>query len=125
MAKDNDSKISTISSTPHGKVAVANEVIAIIAGLSATEVEGVRSMAGNITNELISRIGINNLSKGVTVSVENNTVTVNIAIILEYDFSIPEVSAKVQERVKNTIESMTGLKVKEVNIKVEGVDVPQ
>ena len=104
-----------------GEVKIADEVVTVIAGLAATEVEGVASMEGNITNELVSKLGVNNLSKGVKVVVENHHVRVNLALELDYGVSIPEISKKVQDRVKAAIENMTGLKVREVNVRVTGV----
>ena len=106
-----------------GEVRVADEVVAIIAALAATEVEGVASMAGNITNELIGKLGMKNLSKGVKVDVLEGIVTVSLALNLKYNYSIVEVSARVQEKVKNAIENMTGLEVADVNIKVAGVEM--
>ena len=99
-----------------GKVQIADEVVAIIAGLAATEVEGVASMAGNITNELVGKLGMKNLSKGVKVDVLENVVCVNLNLNLEYGYSIPETCKKVQEKVKTAIENMTGLEVSDVNI---------
>ena len=106
-----------------GEVQIADEVVAIIAGLAATEVDGVASMAGNITNELVSKLGMKNLSKGVKVTVEESSVLVDITLNLKYGTQIPAVSAKVQEKVKSAIETMTGLSVTEVNIKVASVNV--
>ena len=97
-----------------GEVKIADDVIAVIAGIAATEVTGVARMCGNITNELVSKLGVNNLSKGVKVVVENHHVRVNLALELDY-------SKKVQDRVKAAIENMTGLKVREVNVRVTGV----
>ena len=90
------------------EIKIADEVVAIIAALAATEVEGVASMAGNITNELIGKLGMKNLSKGVKVDVLEGIVTVSLALNLKYNYSIVEVSARVQEKVKNAIENMTG-----------------
>ncbi len=104
-----------------GEVRVADEVVAIIAGLAATEVEGVDSMAGNITNELVSKLGMKNLSKGVKVAVGESSVIVDLALMLDYGYSIPDVSKKVQNNVKSAIETMTGLEVEIVNIKICGV----
>lgn len=106
-----------------GVVQIADEVVAIIAGLAATEVEGVASMAGNVTNELVSRLGMKNLSKGVKVTVVENKVNVDLALNLSYGYSIPATSATVQDRVKTAIENMTGLMVEEVNIRIAGVDM--
>lgn len=104
-----------------GEVQIADEVVAIIAGLAATEVEGVVSMNGNITNELVGKLGMKNLSKGVKVSFAPESVTVYLALTLEYGYSIPKTSKLVQERVKLAIENMTGLTVAEVNIRIAGV----
>ena len=108
-----------------GEVQIADEVVAIIAGLAATEVNGVASMAGNITNELVSRLGVKNLSKGVKVEVTEEHVSVNMALNLKYGYSIPDVCEKVQEKVKNAIENMTGLMVLDVNIKIAGVSLEE
>ena len=104
-----------------GQVQISNEVITIIAGLAATETKGVASMAGNITNELVSRMGVKNLSKGVKVTIENGIVNVDLALNLDYGFSVPKTSQKVQEKVKAAIENMTGLTVENVNIKIANV----
>ena len=100
-----------------------DEVVAIIAGLAATEVEGVSSMAGNITNEIVSKLGMKNLSKGIFVEVLDNEVKVDVAINIAYGYSIPEVSKKVQDRVKSAIENMTGLNVAVVNVRIATVDM--
>ncbi len=106
-----------------GEVKIADEVIAIIAGLAATEIEGVSSMAGNITNELVSRLGMKNLSRGIRVEVEEGIVNVKVALNIAYGYSIPDVSSKVQERVKNAVENMTGLEVSGVNVRIASVDM--
>ena len=112
-----------IKSDESGEIKVADEVVAIIAGLAATEVEGVSSMAGNITNELVSKLGMKNLSKGVKVEVAEKTVSVEVALNISYGYSIPEVSEKVQEKVKSAIETMTGLSVAIVNVRIATVDM--
>lgn len=106
-----------------GEVRVADEVVAIIAGLATTEVEGIESMAGNITNELVSKLGMKNLSKGVKVVVDTESVSVDVAVNIKYGYAIPEVSAKVQERVKSAIETMTGLDVAAVNVRIAGLNI--
>ena len=106
-----------------GEVRIADEVVAIIAGLAASEVEGVDSMAGNITNELVGKLGMKNLSKGVKVDVTEEHVSVVLSLNLKYGYSIPAVCETVQEKVKNAIENMTGLTVLEVNIKIAGVSL--
>ena len=123
MSKEEKNTYTIKSDENLGEVKIADEVVAIIAALAATEVEGVASMAGNITNELIGKLGMKNLSKGVKVDVLEGIVTVSLALNLKYNYSIVEVSARVQEKVKNAIENMTGLEVADVNIKVAGVEM--
>ena len=116
-------KTFKIKSDQVGDVRIADEVVAIIAGLATTEVEGVSSMAGNITNEIVSKLGMKNLSKGILVEVMENEVKVDVAINIAYGYSIPEVSAKVQDKVKSAIENMTGLTVAVVNVRIARVDM--
>ena len=106
-----------------GEVKVADEVVAIIAGLAATEVEGVDSLGGNITNEIVSKLGMKNLSKGVKITVLEGVVTVDLTLNIEFGKNILEVSKKVQDKVKSSIENMTGLEVADVNIRIAGVDM--
>ena len=106
-----------------GEVQIADDVVAVIAGLAATEVDGVASMAGNITNELVAKLGVKNLSRGVKVAVNENEVRVAIALNMSYGYSIPKTAAKVQDKVKAAIENMTGLTVAEVKITIAGVDM--
>lgn len=106
-----------------GEIQISEEVVAITAGLAATEVEGVSSMAGNITNDIISRLGAKNLSRGVRVFMDNRKVSIDVALNIAYGYSIPEVSAKVQEKVKAAIETMTGLEVASVNVRITEVDM--
>lgn len=108
-----------------GEVKIADEVVAIIAGLAAMEVEGVASMAGNATRELISKLGMKSLSKGVKVDVLDGIVTVSLTLNLLYGYGVKDISVKVQEKVKSSIENLTGLEVADVNIRVAGVKVPE
>ena len=121
MGKDERNSYTIKADDNLGEVQIADEVVAIIAGLM--EVEGVASMAGNATRELISKLGMKSLSKGVKVDVLEGVVTVALALNLKYGYSIMDVSAKVQEKVKASIENMTGLTVADVNIRVAGVDM--
>ena len=123
MAKDERTTYTIQNDNSMGEVQIADEVVAIIAALAATEVDGVASMAGNITNELVSRLGMKNLSKGVKVDVLEGVVTVSLALNLKYNYSIMDVTAKVQDRVKTATENMTGLEVADINIRVAGVEM--
>ena len=111
MEKDENQTGYTLENGNMGQVQIADEVVAIIAGLAATEVEGVASMAGNITNELVSKLGKKSLSKGIRVKVEDGIVNVNVALNIAYGYSVPKTCKKVQEKVKAAIENMTGLEV--------------
>ena len=104
-----------------GEVRIASDVVAAIAGLAANGVEGVHSTAGGITNELAGKLGMKNVSKGVKVFMEKGIVRVDMAVNMEYGYSIPKVSAQVQEKVSQQIETMTGLVVPEVNVRITGV----
>lgn len=104
-----------------GEVKIADEVLAVIAGIAATEVEGVDSMVGGWRGEIISRLGVKNLSKGVRLAVDGKQLSVDLTLNIKYGYSIPEVSAKVQDKVSQTLESMTELEVTDINIKIAGV----
>lgn len=118
-----DRKGFVIKEDAMGEITVADEVVAIIAGIATTEVEGVSSMAGNITNELVAKLGMKNLSKGVKVEMNDNEVSVMVSINVAFATNVPDVSYKVQQKVKASIENMTGLTVSEVNVKIAGIDV--
>ena len=105
----------------YGQVIIADQVFAIIAGIAAMEVEGVSSMADGITRELVAKLGIKNLSKGVKVEISDENISVYMALNIAFGYNIPAVCTKVQDRVKNMIENMTGLQVLDVNVKVAGV----
>ena len=124
MAKENASGYTaTIEIGNNGKVKIADDVIASIAGLAATEVEGVAAMRGNITNDIVGAFGAKNLTKGVLIDVQGDKVSVKLAITLRYGYSIPKTTEEVQEKVKNSIENMTGLTVSCVDIRVTGMEL--
>ena len=123
MEKDENQTGYTLENGNMGQVQIADEVVAIIAGLAATEVEGVASMAGNITNELVSKLGKKSLSKGIRVKVEDGIVNVNVALNIAYGYSVPKTCKKVQEKVKAAIENMTGLEVEKVDIQIANVSI--
>ena len=125
MAEENRSTHKLYEKEKIGEVQIADEVVAIIAGLAATEVEGVDSMAGNITNELVGKLGMKNLSKGVKVDVTEEHVSVDLSLNIRYGYSIPSVSEQVQEKVSTAIENMTGLTVLDVNVKIAGVNMDE
>ena len=106
-----------------GKVQIADDVVAVIAGLAATEVKGVSAMAGNITNELMAKVGRKNLSKGVKITINKDRVKIGLAIMMEYGYNIPGTCSKVQDKVKSAVENMTGLTVTDIDIRIASVDM--
>ncbi|ADL13247.1 protein of unknown function DUF322 [Acetohalobium arabaticum DSM 5501] len=105
-----------------GTVRIANEVVGIIAGLAATEVEGVAGMSGGFAGGIAEILGKKNLSKGVKVEVGEKEAAIDLYVITEYGIRIPDVAWEIQDNVKQAIEDMTGLSVVEVNVHVQGVD---
>lgn len=107
-----------------GVVKIADDVVAIIAGLAASDVKGVASLGGNVTRDVISKAGVKSLGKGVRLSVdEEGKANVSLSLNIRYGFNVPDTCAKVQDRVKTAIETMTGLSVGEVNIRVASIVV--
>lgn len=125
MTKEQTSREYITKKKELGEVKIASDVVAAIAALAATEIDGVYSMAGNITNELIGKLGMKNLSKGVKILMEGGIVRVDMMVVVNYGYSIPEVSGQVQERVSQQIENMTGLSVSEVNVRIAGVKLEE
>ncbi|MEZ0535750.1 Asp23/Gls24 family envelope stress response protein [Caldicellulosiruptoraceae bacterium PP1] len=104
-----------------GTVKIADEVVATIAGIAASEVKGVAGMVGTITGNITEAFGKKSLTKGVKVQIGENEVAIDIYITVEYGVIIPEVCSEIQDKVKNSVESMTGLSVVEVNVHVQGI----
>ena len=123
MDKDVNTNYKIELADNKGEVVIADEVVAVIAGLAAMEVEGVASTAGDITKELISKLGGKQLAKGVKVDILEGVVTVAMVLNLKYGYNIMAVSSKVQEKVKAAIENMTELQVADVNVRVAGIEV--
>lgn len=106
-----------------GAIKITDEVVAIIAGIAATEVPGVTGMSGGIAGGIAEALGRKNLSKGVKVEVGEKEAAIDLFIIVDYGFRIPEVAWTIQEKVKTAVEEMTGLTVVEVNIHIQGVNI--
>lgn len=104
-----------------GNISIADDVVASIAGIAATEVKGVSKLNGNISKELIGKLGKKNLANGVKIGIEEGNVTCDISLEIEYGNSIKKVSEEVQAKVKQAIENMTGLNVSVVNVAVSGI----
>ena len=104
-------------------IQISNDVIAVIAGVAVSEVQGVASMAGSFAGGITEVLsGKKNLAKGIKVDKENENVKIDVNIIVEYGTRIPDIAFEIQNRVKTSVETMTGLKVEEVNVHVQGVN---
>ena len=112
-----------LDENPNGTVSFATEVVATIAGLAATEVEGVASMSSQSSGfaDMFSRKNTRNFTKGVRIDLDDNKVTVDITIVVEYGSPVPDVARSIQENVKKAIETMSGLDVHAVDVHVAGV----
>ena len=115
---DNEKTIDCESS-----VKIANDVVAQIAAIAALEGEGVFAMGNNITSELLGKAGIKNILKNVRVEFINGKVMVAVAVTVDYGVSLPGISSAVQQKVKQAVESMTGLSVKGVTVKIAGISL--
>lgn len=104
-----------------GEVQIASEVVTAIAGISASEVEGIQSMSGGGLNDIAGKFGVKNHSKGVKVEINGDKVELDVAVNVRFGYSIPKVSEKIQEKVSQAINSMTGLEVTKVNVRVAGI----
>lgn len=108
-----------------GAIKIADEVVSIIAGLAATEIEGIAGMSGGVVGGIAEMLGRKNFSKGVKVEVGEREAAVDLYIIVKYGARIPDVALSAQENIKKAIETMTGLSVVEVNVHVQGVHFPE
>lgn len=104
-----------------GNIKIADEVVTIIAGLAATEVEGVAGMSGGLAGGIAELLGKRSFSKGVKVEVGDKEAAVDLFLVVNYGVSIRDVALNVQRNVARAISSMTGLNVVEVNVHVQGV----
>ncbi len=105
-------------------VIISEEVISVITGLAATEVEGVKALGNGLTAESISKAGSGKLSKAIRIASDGRDgLVVRISVILRYGMEIPEVCEQIQERIKTMVESMTGLSVSDVDIRISAVEM--
>ena len=122
MAKDEKNIYTINMNDAIGEVVIGEEAVAVIAGLAAMEIEGIASLAGRETREQISKLG-KKILKSIRIDILEGVVTVIIAVNLKYGYNIMDVSTKIQEKIKTTIENMTGLVVADVNVRVTGIEV--
>lgn len=120
--KEVEEKLEEISVEGNDTIKISNETVATYAGIAVSEVPGVYGMAGGFAAGITESLsGKKNLAKGIKVDVEEKNAKIDVSIIVEYGARIPEVAFEIQSRVKKSVESMTGLKVLEVNVHVQGV----
>lgn len=109
-----------------GIVKISDEVVGVIAGLATTEIKGIVGMSASLVGGITQILtGKKNLSKGVKVSVGENSAAIDLYVVVEYGVRIPDVALKVQENVKRAVQSMTGLDVSAINIHVQNVMIPK
>lgn len=128
MAIDNEKSVQLANEELNkamGEVRIADAVVANIAVLAAKETEGVFDAVNNAANEIMTKVGVKTATKGVKIVIIDGVVSVDMALIMQYGFNIPTTCKKVQEKVKNAIENMTGLDVADVNIRIAGINIPQ
>ncbi len=109
--------------TEMGTIRIADEVVSTVAGLAAAEVEGVASLSGGWGTDLVEKLGRKNLGKGIKVEVADGSTSIEISIVVKFGYPIPDVAETVQQEVKQSVETMTGLIVKAVNVNVIAVDI--
>lgn len=115
------SRATAVVKESNGSITFANEVIATIAGLAAADIPGVAGMSGGIVDGMAEMMGRKNVTKGIRVEVGTEEVAVDVSIVVEYGRPITQVAEQIQSSVKKAIETMTGLKVVEVNVSVQGI----
>ena len=121
MSENKNHKEYVSRSDELGNIHISEEVLAAIAAAAALEVEGVASLSANLGSDLAELLGKKNLTKGISVQLEEEKVTVELSILMAYGNTIPEVGKAVQDGVKNAVESMTGLEVAGVNVNISGI----
>lgn len=117
----NENSMLEMSSASLGRVEIAPEVIEVIAGLAASEVEGVSSMRGNFASGMVERLGKKNHGKGVRVDLSEDAIKVDVFILVKFGVAIPKVAQNVQDNIRQALLTMTGLNLSEVNVHVVGV----
>ena len=105
----------------YGSIKIAEDAVAGIVSLAAAQIKGVAAMSGSMASGITEKLGKKNLAKGVKVEIEEQDVKIALHINVEYGVRIPQLAQEMQNKVRDTVQTMTGLKVKEVNIYVQGI----
>lgn len=121
MSENSDYEVDSGDSNNKGTVSYANDVVATIAGLAVMEASGVAGMSGGVVDGIVELVGRKNFTKGIKVEVGNHEAAIDAFIVIQYGAKIQDVAAKVQESVKKAVENMTGLRIIEVNVHIQGI----
>ncbi len=108
-----------------GKVEIAPEVIEVIAGIAANEVDGVAEMRGNFASNVTERFGKKNHGKGVKVELTSDGIKIDVYVVLNYGVAIPTVAQSIQDNIRQAIKNMTALSIEEINVHVVGIQMEQ
>ena len=122
---DEQSLLNVSNDTGLGKVEIAPEVIEVITGIAASEVDGVSSMRGSFAADVVERFGRKSHSKGVKVELTEEGITIDLYVVLDFGVSIPTVAGELQTNIRQTLKNMTALDIKEVNVHVVGIQMDQ
>lgn len=120
-----DNMLNVSDDTGLGKVEIAPDVIEIIAGIAASEVEGISSMRGSFASDVVERFGKKSHSKGVKVELTNQDIIIDLFVVIDFGVSIPKVAEKLQTNIRQTLKNMIALDVSEINVHVVGIQMEQ
>lgn len=115
--------LNVSENTSLGKVEIAPEVIEVITGIAASEVDGLASMRGNFATGVVERFGKKSHSKGVKVELTESGILIDLFVVLNFGVSIPQVAQKLQENIRQTLKNMTALEIDEINVHVVGIQM--
>jgi uncharacterized alkaline shock family protein YloU len=120
-AEVDSNEIASVEQTGLGTIRIADDVVKVISGLAAMDIKGVAGMSGGFVGGIAELLGRKNLAKGIKVEVGEKEAAIDLSVIIDYGMRIPDVAAQIQESVKSAVERMTGLKVIEANVNVQGI----
>ncbi len=120
-----EQSLVNVSNTDLGKVEIAQEVIEVIAGIAASEVDGVFSMRGTFASDVVEKLGRKSHSKGVKVELTEAGIVIDLFVELHFGVSIPQVAEKLQTNIRQTLKTMTAIDIEEINVHVVGIQMDQ
>ena len=122
MTENKENKYTIQEEADEGFIQIADDVVASIVGLAVTEVDGVSKLTGDITREIIAKLGKNNLSRGIRIDFSGEALKIDVSVEIKFGYNIVDVSKAVQEKVKQSLLTMTGLECSVVNVRVSSID---